>query len=42
MMFFVFLMQSAAAFRVEKRSSHSTGKKAIVDSTLDEWGIARH
>jgi hypothetical protein len=37
-MFFDFLMQSAAATRVEKRGSHFTGIKAIVDSALDAWG----
>ena len=38
MMFFDFLLQSAAVTRVEKRGSHFTGIKAIVDSALDVWG----
>ena len=38
MMFFDFLMQSADATRIEKRGSHFTGIKAIVDSALDAWG----
>jgi hypothetical protein len=42
MMFFNFLLQSAAATRVEKRGSQFTGIKAIVDSALVAWGIARY
>jgi hypothetical protein len=38
MMFFDFLFQSSAATHVEKRGSHFTGIKAIVDSALDAWG----
>jgi hypothetical protein len=38
MMFFDFLLQSAAVTRVEKCGSHFTGIKAIVDSALNAWG----